>query len=495
MTWGDRRLLTLLTCCFSLFMAQLDATIVNVGLPSIQRSLGSGIAGAQWVVDAYVLALGSLAISSGAAGDRFGRKRVFGVGLVVFSVASAGCSVAPTVGVLVAFRLLQGVGASMLMPSTLAIIADVFPDARERAAAIGVWAGVSGLSMVAGPLLGGVLVDAAGWRSLFWVNLPVGALALAMSARYVPESRAPKPRALDLAGQALLVVALAALAFALIEGPDWGWASPRTLSLFGSATAAVIAFVAVELRVKEPMLDPRLFARPSLVGATVFALLAYAAAIGFLFLNTLYLQRARGFSPLHAGLAVLPLTVAVAVTAPLSGRLTGNRGGRAMIAAAGLLIAAGMAVLTRTTITTPYGVLLIAYLSIGIAWGAINPPITALAISALPRARSGMASAIAGSARQIGALLGVALMGSLTAAGSAGAPHDPAPVPHAALAAATHVGYTVAGAAGIAVAVLAIAIPTPRAGRAGEEAESSDAELVAAPGRPSQPGHQPAPAR
>lgn len=442
-------------------MAQLDATIVNVGLPSIGRGLGAGISGLQWVVDAYILALGSLAISSGAAGDRWGRRRVFRIGLVAFIVASAGCSVAPTLGVLVAARGLQGVGASMLMPSTLAIIAQVFDDPAERAAAIGVWAGVAGLSMVAGPLLGGVLVDGVGWRALFWVNLPVGLVALGMTVRFVPESRAPRPRALDLPGQALLLALLGSLAVTLIEAPRWGWTSPRTLTVAAVTAASGVVFSRVELHADQPLLDPRLLRRPTLGGATAFALLAYAAAIGFLFLNTLYLQRARGLSPLHAGLAILPTTVAVVITAPLAGRLTGHRGIRGLIAAAGLLIAGATTLLATTTPHTAYPKLAAAYLLLGIGWGAINPPITTLAMSSLPAARAGMASAIAGSARQIGALLGVALMGSLVAGRLDGSEHQRLAAAHDAFTAALGLGYLVATAAGVAITVLAAGLRLP----------------------------------
>lgn len=469
-------------------MVQLDATIVNVGLPSIQRSVHSGIAGLQWVVDAYVLVFGSLVISSGAAGDRFGRRRMFRGGLLIFTAGSLGCSVAPTLAALVGFRAVQGLGAAMLMPATLAIIAAVFTDPRERAAAIGVWAGVGGLSMVAGPLLGGLLVAGVGWRSLFWVNLPVGALALAMIARYVPESRAPQARALDLPGQGLLLMLVALLATVLIEAPAWGWTSVPALSLSGLAIATAIAFARVERRAEQPMLDPRLLRRPSLGGATAFALLAYAAAFGFLFLNTLYLQRVRGFSALHAGGAILPMTAAVAISAPVSGRLTGGRGARGTVVAAGLLIACATAVLATITPDTPYGVLAVAYALLGIGWGAINPPITTLAISALPPARSGTASAIAGGARLIGSLLGIALAGSLLAGhlGSAGARTLAGyRAGHDAFTAALHLGYLVGLGAGIAIALLAALIRLPTGAIA--EPPAGEPSLPRTPATPATP--------
>lgn len=471
LTGRDRRGLTLFTCCFSLFMAQLDTTIVNVGLPSIQHGLHSDISGLQWVIDAYVLVLGSLAISSGAAGDRFGRRRVFRTGLMIFTLASFACSLAPSLPTLVGFRALQGLGASMLMPSTLAIIAAVFRDEHERRAAIGVWGGVAGLSMVAGPLLGGVLVASVGWRSLFWVNLPVGALALAMTVRYVPESRAPHPRNLDVRGQALLLALLALLAGGLIEAPAWGWTSARTLAVLGVLAATMLAFGQLERRVEQPMLDPRLLRRPQLAGATTFASLVYLAALGFMFLNTLYLQRVRGFSALHAGVAILPMAAAVAIAAPLSGRFTESAGARRTIAAAGVLIACAMGILATVATDTPYAVLAVAYALLGIGWGAINPPVTSLAMSALPAARAGMASAIAGTSRQVGSLLGVALMGSLVTGrlGSLGA-HDLTrrQAERHAFIAALHLGYLVGLGAGTAVALLAAAIRLTSAGSASE---------------------------
>lgn len=457
------RRLTLLTCCLSLFIAQLDATVVNVGLPTIQRGLGGGLGGLQWIVDAYVLVLGSLAISSGAAADRFGRRRVFRTGLATFAAGSAGCSAAPSIGVLLGFRAVQAVGASMLMPSTLAIIADVFRDPRERAAAVGTWAGVAGVAMVAGPLLGGVLVGTLGWRSLFWVNLPVCALALTMSLRLVPESRAARARALDPAGQLLLMASLSALTLAIIQAPSWGWPAPPTVALLIGGSVTLGGFVAFELRAREPMLDPRLFARPALATAAALAVLAYAAVMGFLFLNTLYLQGLRGLSPLQAGLTMLPVTAAMAITAPVAGRLTGRSGPRIPTVAGGLLIAAGLGILSTLTRDTTLALVLVGYALIGVGWGALNPPITTLAMSALARDRAGMAAAIAGSARQVGASLGVAVMGSLTAGSLAtlGGRSLPGHGPRLGSAGGFQLGY-LAGAGAAALIVLIAA--TARAG-------------------------------
>jgi len=357
---GRRPRLILLICCFSLFMAQLDATVVNVGLPAIGRDLHAGIADLQWVVDAYVLALASLVMSSGAAGDRVGRRRVFRVGLLTFTLASLACSLAPSFGVLIAFRLLQGAGASMLMPVTLSIIANTFPDPRRRAEAIGVWAGVAGLSAAAGPLLGGALVDFVGWRAIFWVNLPIGALALVLSGRFVPESRAAQPRPADLPGQALIGAFIAALTYGLIQAPAHGWGSPATLALLAVVVVTLAGFVTVELRTATPLFDVRLLRRPPLAGATAAAVLAYTAVMGFLFLNTLYLQQVRGLSPILAGLTILPFPAALVLASPLAGRLAGRHGPRALITIGGGAIAAGMLTLLTTSPSTPYAQLIVA---------------------------------------------------------------------------------------------------------------------------------------
>lgn len=416
--------LVLLTCCFSLFMAQLDATAVNVALPAIGRDLGGGISGLQWVVDGYVLVLASLAMSGGAAGDRFGRRRVYRTGLAVFSLGSLGCSLAPSLASLIGLRVVQAAGASMLMPVTLSIIANTYRSPAARSRAIGVWAGISGLAAAAGPLVGGALTSAVGWRAIFWINLPIGAIALLLTARQLRESRAARPRALDLTGQILLSVTLAALTYALIEAPGRGWAAPETLALLGASAAGGWCFVAVEARVPG-LLEPRFFRIPSFSGATAMALLGYLALMGFLFVNSLYLQQIRGLTPLAAGAALLPASLALAAASPVAGRLTARHGPRPVLAAASASIGAALAVLTQVTETTPLAVLALAYLLIGAGWGLLNPPLTSAAIAAMPADQAGVASATAGAARQVGAVLGVAVMGSLAAARLAGLPHGP----------------------------------------------------------------------
>ncbi|MGW6550939.1 MFS transporter, partial [Streptomyces sp. NPDC055051] len=311
---GRRTVLTV--CCLSMFLVGLDTTVVNVGLPAIGRGLGTDTRGLEWIVDAYTLVLAALLISSGALADRFGRRRVFQWGLVVFGAASLLCAVAPSAGVLVAARALQGVGGSMLSPVALAIVVNATPDPKERARAIGVWASVFGLSMAAGPVVGGALLAGLDWRALFWINAPVIAVALLLSAVYVPESRAPRARRLDLPGQVLLTVLLAVVVGVLIEGPRVGWTSPAALAGYAGAVVAAAGFVRVESRRPEPLMDLRLFGRPVFSGAVVGAVAVFVALSVTLLLNTLYLQQTRGWTPLAAGVATLPLAFGATVCAP-----------------------------------------------------------------------------------------------------------------------------------------------------------------------------------
>lgn len=411
-----------------MFLVGLDTTIVNVGLPAIGRGLDVDTRGLEWIVDAYTLVLASLLISSGALADRFGRRRVFQCGLAVFGVASLVCALAPSAGVLIAARALQGVGASMLSPVALAIVVNAMPDPKERAQAIGIWASVFGLSMAAGPVTGGALLAGLDWRALFWVNAPVIAAALLLSALFVPESRAQRARRLDLPGQALLTMVLAVVVGVLIEGPRIGWTSPAALAGYVSAAVAAAGFVWVESRRREPLMDLRLFGRPVFSGAVVGAVAVFVALSMTLLLNTLYLQHTREWTPLAAGLATLPLAVGATVCAPWSGRMVGRTGPRLPLLLAGGFITAGGLCLVRLTPHTSVLVLLAAYALIGIGFGFANAPITNTAVNGLPPARAGVAGAITSTARQLGSALGIALAGGLVAAaGPTGLAHASRP--------------------------------------------------------------------
>ncbi|GAA3050487.1 MFS transporter [Streptomyces glomeratus] len=405
----------LAVCALSMFLVGLDTTIVNVGLPVIGRGLGVGTRSLEWVVDAYTVVLASLLIASGALADRFGRRRVFRCGLIVFGVASLACAVAPSLGLLVAARVVQGVGASMLSPVALAIVVNAMPDPRERARAIGVWASVFGLSMAAGPVTGGGLIAAFGWRSVFWINAPVIVAALVLVAVFVPESRGQRTRRLDLPGQILLASALCVVVGVLIEGPRIGWASPLATVGYTLIVAATGGFIRVESRRREPLMDLVLFRRPLFTTAVLGAVTVFVALNVTLLLNTLYLQHARGWTPLAAGVATLPMALGATVCAPWSGNLVGRTGPRRPLLLAGGFTAAGGLCMVNLGPDTSVLLLLLAYLLIGIGFGFANAPITNTAVSGLPPSRAGVAGAITSTARQVGSAVGIAIAGGLAA--------------------------------------------------------------------------------
>lgn len=451
-----RRMLILAICCMSLLIVAIDNTIVNVALPSIQRDLHAPVSGLQWTIDAYTLVLASLLMLAGSTADRIGRRRVFQVGLAVFTAASLLCSLAPSLGWLVAARVLQAVGGSILNPVAMSIITNTFTDARERARAIGVWGGVVGLSMAAGPVVGGLLVQLVGWRSIFWVNIPVGLLALALTALFVPESRAGHARRPDVAGQALVIVILAALTYGIIEGPGRGWGSPEILGLFALSALALAALVRVERRRAEPLIDLRFFRSIPFSGATVIAVSAFIALAGFLFLNTLYLQDVRGYSALHAGLLTLPMAAVTAITGPLSGRRVARRGSRPSLLIAGGFITLAALLLEFVTPTTPVVFLCVVYALFGLGFGTVNPPITNTAVSGMPRSQAGVAAAVASTSRQVGQSMGVAVIGSVVASQAGG---------HLStgFTAAGHVSWAILAGCGLLITVLAVLTTGPKA--------------------------------
>lgn len=412
-----RPVVVLAICCLSLLLVTMDLTIVNVALPSIRRDLHASVAGLQWSVDGYTVVVASFLMLSGSMADRFGRRRTFQLGLAVFSLGSLLCSIAPTTDALVGFRMVQALGGSMLNPVAMSILVNAFPDPKERARALGVWGATFGVSMAAGPLLGGLLVDSVGWRSIFWVNVPVGALALALTARFVPESRAERPRRFDPVAQALIVVGLLALTSAVIDGRRVGWSSWSLAAGFGAAAASIVALVVWESRRVEPLLDPRLFRSVPFASASALAALSFAAFSGFLFLNALYLQEARGLRASAAGLLTLPVALALVVSSPLSGRLVGAGHARLAVGIAGVAISGGALLLTRLASDTPLPVFVVAYAVFGVGIGCIGAPVNSAAVSGMPRSQAGLAAAIASTSRQIGAALGVALAGALAGGG------------------------------------------------------------------------------
>jgi EmrB/QacA subfamily drug resistance transporter len=447
----SRRMLILAICCTSLFMVGLDTTIVNVALPSIGRELHAGVSGLQWVIDAYILVLASLLMLSGSTADRVGRRRTFQTGLALFSVGSLLCSLAPSLGWLVAFRMVQAVGGSMLNPVAMSIITNVFIEPRERARAIGIWGGVFGLSMALGPILGGLLVQAVGWPGIFWVNVPVGIAAIVLTAMYVPESKAPRARRPDPIGQLLVIVLLAGLVYALIEGPASGWTSGEIIGCFAAAVAALCALIWYEPRRNEPLIDLRFFRSAPFSGAVGIAICAFAALGGFLLVNTLYLQNVRGYTPLMAGLYLLPMAAMTAVGAPIAGRIVGSRGTRLPLIVAGVGITVAGVLLTHLENGTPTGLLLLTYLILGIGFGMVNAPITNSTISGMPRSQAGVAGGVASTSRQIGSSLGVAVIGSVTVT----ALHGPF---RENFAAASHVGWWIMTGCGVAILGLGLLV-------------------------------------
>ncbi|MGW3291135.1 MFS transporter [Streptomyces sp. NPDC001002] len=410
-----RRMLVLAICCMSLLIVSLDVTILNVALPSMQDELHASTAGLQWTIDAYTLVLASLLMLAGSTADRIGRKRVFMVGLVVFSLGSLLCSLAPNLDALIAFRMIQAIGGSMLNPVAMSIITNTFTDPRERAKAIGVWGAVVGISMAAGPLIGGVLVDSIGWRSIFWTNLPVGLAALLLTLRYVPESRAPKARRPDPVGQFLVIALFGSLTYAIIEAPTSGAATVLPFAVI--ALAALLGLLWYEPRRDEPLIDLRFFRSAPFSGATVIAIGAFASLGGFLFLSTLYLQNVRGLSALHAGLWMLPMAVPMFLCAPFSGRLVGSRGPRLSLLIAGTAMTVSAVMFAAFDAETSNVTLFIGYAVFGIGFGFVNAPITNTAVSGMPRAQAGVAAAVASTSRQLGQTLGVAVIGAVLASG------------------------------------------------------------------------------
>jgi EmrB/QacA subfamily drug resistance transporter len=416
-TTARRRTLILAICCMSLLIVSLDNTILNVALPSLQKDFHASVSGLQWTIDAYLLVIASLLLLSGSTADRIGRKRVFQTGLVLFTAGSLLCSLAPSLGWLIAFRMVQAVGGSMLNPVAMSIITNTFSEPRERARAIGVWGGVVGISMAAGPIVGGALVQSVGWRSIFWINLPIGLAALALTARFVPESRAPRARRVDPVGQLLVIALLGTLTYGIIEGSGAGWASPEIVGCFTVAALAAAGLATYEKRRTDPLIDTRFFRSVPFSGATVIAVCGFAALGGFLFLNTLYLQNERGLSALDAGLYMLPMAAMALVFAPLSGRLVGTRGARLPLVLAGVTMTASGVLFAALDAQSSDVLLFTSYVLFGIGFGLVNAPITNTAVSGMPRAQAGVAAAVASTSRQVGQSLGVAVLGAALAAG------------------------------------------------------------------------------
>jgi EmrB/QacA subfamily drug resistance transporter len=419
-----RRFLVLAICCASIFVVVMDISIVNVALPAIGRGLHASESGLQWTVDAYTLVLASFLVLAGSAADRVGRRRVFQAGLAVFGLGSLLCGLAPGIGWLIAARVLQAAGGTMLNPVAMAIIATTFPGPAERARAIGVFGSMTGLSLALGPILGGVLVDAFGWHSIFWVNVPITAVAIIAAALFVPEPRALRARRPDPVGQALMILVLGGVVYAIIESRWLGWTSPVIGGLLAVAVLAVAGILGYEPRRADPLLELRLFASMPFSAAIVMALFALCGFSAFLFVTTQYLQDVRGLPALTAGLCLLPVALPVLVLSPRAGRVAGARGPRLPLTIAGAALAAGGGASAWLGPATPLPAVLLVYLLFGIFLGLVNPPITNTAVSGMPRSMAGVAASLASAGRQAGTTVGVAISGTIV--GSALARGGPA---------------------------------------------------------------------
>ncbi|MEV6917609.1 MFS transporter [Amycolatopsis sp. NPDC051106] len=405
--------LVLAICCASIVIAVMDISIVTVALPSIRHDLGASTEGLQWTIDAYTLVLAGFLVLAGSTADRFGRKRVFLTGLAVFGVGSLLCSVAPGIGWLIAARAVQAVGGTMLNPVALAIVVTTFPAPAERARAIGVFGSMSGLALALGPILGGLLVDSLGWRAVFWVNVPIIAVAIVATAAFVPESRAARARRFDPVGQVLVVLVLGCVVATIIEARR----SPVVLGLLLVAGLAAFALLRYEPRRADPLLELRLFRSVPFTGAIAMALFSLCGFGAFLFLTTQYLQDVRGLPALGAGLCLLPVGVLVLLLSRRTGRLVGTRGPRLPLVVAGVALALGGAASVWLGPATPLPLVLAVSLLFGVFLGTVNPPITTSAVAGMPPSMAGVAGSLASAGRQTGTTLGVALAGTIAGTG------------------------------------------------------------------------------
>jgi EmrB/QacA subfamily drug resistance transporter len=413
-----RKWWTLLVTCVAMFMLLLDVTIVNVALPQIQRDLGSSFSDLQWVVDAYALTLASFLLTAGSLGDRLGRKRIFVIGFSVFTVTSLLCGLAGDPTVLNVCRAIQGVGAAGMLATTLALIAQEF-HGPDRATAFGIWGATVGAAVAIGPLVGGALTDAFGWEWIFFVNVPIGITAIALSLRKVAESRAPDAEPVDWPGVATFSASLFLLVFGLVRGSAEGWSSAQiTGSLVGSAVL-MIAFLAIQARSSHPMLELGLFRKPAFVGVSVTSFCLHAGMFAMFLYVTIYLQDVLGLTPLQAGIRFLPITVLSFFVAPAAGRLLTRVPARVFFGAGMGLIGAGLLLMRGLSVDSAWTTLLAGFLVSGVGIGMVNPAIGATAVGVVEPAKAGMASGINNTFRQLGTATGIAALGAIFQSGIA----------------------------------------------------------------------------
>jgi DHA2 family methylenomycin A resistance protein-like MFS transporter len=396
-------------------VVQLDVTVVNVGIRAIGASLGSSVAGLQWVVSSYTLTLAALILTAGALGDRVGAKRLFIVGFAIFTTSSAACGLAPSFAVLIAARTIQGIGAAILVPCSLALLNHAYHDAAQRTRAVGFLAAGASTALAAGPVVGGVLIALVGWRGIFFINVPIGLIGMLLAARYATETPQSRGRGLDIPGQLAAVVALGSLAAATIEGGSVGWTDGWVLGGFALFVAAGACFLTIEAQGRSPMLPLSLFRGRTFRSATFIGLLINVAFYGLVFVFSLLFQREQGFSALRAGLAFLPMTASIMAANLLAGKLTRRFGDRAVILFGQGLMAVACLALVWIVRSTPYWAMALQLLLLGGGLGLVVPPMTSAVLGSVERSRSGIASGTLFAMRQTGSVIGVALFGSLVA--------------------------------------------------------------------------------
>jgi EmrB/QacA subfamily drug resistance transporter len=428
-TRSSSRWLTLAAVVFAVFVTTLDNTVVNVALPSIQHDLHLGLSGLTWIVNGYVLAFAVLLLTGGRIADTWGRRRGFLTGLAIFTATSALAGLAPSAGVLIAARVLQGVGAALMTPPTLAIISDVFPDERERATAIGIWAAVGALAFALGPLVGGLITEAVAWNWIFIVNVPIGIIGLVLGARLIPESKDPDADStLDVAGLSVISGALFSLTYALIKANAYGWGSPVILSLLVAAAVGMVAFVLIEQRVASPMVDLSLFRIGAFTSANVVIMVVNLATFGVLLYLSLYLQNVLHYSPVRAGATLLPWIAMVIVFAPIMAKVSVRVPVRWLVSAGLALMGVAMLLFAGLGENASFVSTLPALVLGGIG-GALTTPLSNVVIGTVPTAKAGVASGIHNTFRETGGSFGVAIIGAVFAAAQSHAlTHGSAPV-------------------------------------------------------------------
>jgi EmrB/QacA subfamily drug resistance transporter len=406
---------TLAAVAFGLFMIMLDNTVVNVALPSIEKDLNISISQLEWIVTAYALVFAALLITGGKLADLFGRRKIFIVGLAVFSLSSLACGFAPNAGFLIGARAVQGIGAALMNPATLSIITATFPP-RQRGQAIGIWAGVSALALAIGPLAGGLIVDNIGWNWIFFVNVPVGALGIVVSYFFIKESRdTSHEQSVDFPGLLTSGGALFALSYALIEGNQRGWASAEILGLLAAAAVLLVGFVVLESRQRLPMLDLSLFRIGSFVGANTVALLVSLGMFGVFFFVSLYVQNILGYSPTKAGAIFLPMTILIILIAPIAGKASDRIGSRWLMGGGMTLLSISLLFYQRVGLHSTFWTLLPAMILGGVGMALTMSPMTSVAMASVPVDKAGVGSGVLNSFRQVGGSLGIAVMGAILA--------------------------------------------------------------------------------